>query len=218
MFIADVDPVELGKAQGIDVVGNSGNAERIYNHDMVVKKINGVQTMLISDWDAGYIKLDVSDPANPKIIGDSDFGTQDPVMKRASTDDPWSLPEGNAHQAEFSHDNRFVLAADEDFDTHRTSGSSIRAPRARTTSPPPETPSTATGPGRTAGGRTVRWSGPPVSWAACTPASVAPATATVKIAVVEVTSCVSFQEMTENAEARGYTSVILFARGRRTCL
>ena len=84
---------------------------------MVVKKINGVQTMLVSYWDAGYIKLDVSDPANPKIIGDSDFGTQDPVMKRAGTDEPWSLPEGNAHQAEFSHDNRFVLAADEDFDT-----------------------------------------------------------------------------------------------------
>ena len=90
---------------------------------MVVKKINGVQTMLVSYWDAGYIKLDVSDPASPKIIGDSDFGTEDPVMKRASTGTPWSLPEGNAHQAEFSHDNRFVLAADEDFDTHRFLGS-----------------------------------------------------------------------------------------------
>ena len=49
---------------------------------MVVKTIDGVQTMLVSYWDAGYIKLDVTDPANPKIIGDSDFGTQDPVMKR----------------------------------------------------------------------------------------------------------------------------------------
>ena len=150
MFINDVDLIELGIDQGIDIIGNSGNAEWIYNHDMVVKKINGVQTMLVSYWDAGYIKLDVSDPASPKIIGDSDFGTQDPVMKRASTNAPWSLPEGNAHQAEFSHDNRFVLAADEDFDTHRTLGTSIRAPRARTPSPPPETRPTApeTRPGR----------------------------------------------------------------------
>ena len=52
---------------------------------MVVKEINGVQTMLVSYWDAGYIKLDVSDPASPKIIGDSDFGTDDPLMERAST-------------------------------------------------------------------------------------------------------------------------------------
>ena len=37
-------------------------------------------------------------------------------MKIPGTDDGWPPPEGNGHQAEFSHDNQFVLAADEDFD------------------------------------------------------------------------------------------------------
>jgi hypothetical protein len=212
VHITDVDLVELGKDQGIDVVGNSGNAEWIYNHDMVVKKINGVQTMLVSYWDAGYIKLDVSEPANPKIVGDSDFGTQDPIMKRASTGQQWSLPEGNAHQAEFSHDNRFVLAADEDFDTHRTIGVVDQGAAG---------PYNFSGAGFAVKAGGVR-AGPRLEnspligntrfvGAACTPASIEPATATVKIAVVEVTSCVSFQKMTENAEVRGYTGVILFA-------
>ncbi len=211
VFIADIDLIELGIDQGIDIVGNAGNAEWIYNHDMVVKNINGLQTMLVSYWDAGYIKLDVSDPANPKIIGDSDFGTQDPVMRRASTNAPWSLPEGNAHQAEFSHDNRFVLAADEDFDTHRTlgivdqgaagaynfSGAGFASNRAGDRAGPRLENQPLIGGTRFVGD-------------ACTPASIEPADA-VKIAVVEVTSCVSFQKMTENAEARGYTGVILFA-------
>ena len=34
---------------------------------MVVKKIDGMQTMLASYWDAGYIKLDVTDPAEPEV-------------------------------------------------------------------------------------------------------------------------------------------------------
>jgi hypothetical protein len=68
--------------------------------------------MLVSYWDAGYVTLDVNDPANPKYIGDTSFDGPDPLTG-------WDPPEGNAHQAEFSHDNRYILAADEDFDTHR---------------------------------------------------------------------------------------------------
>ena len=47
---------------------------------MVVKRINSVPTMLASYWDVGYIKVNVADPANPQIIGDSAFGEEDPVM------------------------------------------------------------------------------------------------------------------------------------------
>jgi len=210
VFIADVDLIELGIDQGIDVIGNSGNAEWIYNHDMVVKKINGVQTMLVSYWDAGYIKLDVSDPASPKIIGDSDFGTQDPVMQRASTNAPWSLPEGNAHQAEFSHDNRFVLAADEDFDTHRTLGSIDQGAAGTFTF--------------NSAGHTVNEDGDPYGpqlkdrpivgktryvGAACDGDPIAASSADVKIAIINSDDC-AFQEKTENAEAVGYTAVIIF--------
>ena len=80
----------------------------IFNHDMTVKTIDGVPTMLVSNWDAGYVKLDVSNPADPQLLGDTTFEGPDPLVGL----DP---PEGNAHYAEFSYDNRFILAADEDF-------------------------------------------------------------------------------------------------------
>ena len=77
----------------------------VLNHDMVVKEIDGRDVLLESYWDAGYVLIDIEDPAKPKYIGDSDFGTADPLM-------PGLSPEGNAHQAEFSFDNQYVLAAD----------------------------------------------------------------------------------------------------------
>ncbi|MDQ3741206.1 MAG: hypothetical protein M3389_09720, partial [Actinomycetota bacterium] len=95
------------------VVGPSAHGNTIFHHDMVVKEIDGIQTMLVSYWDAGYIQLNVEDPANPTLIEDTDFPGTDPLTGLAP-------PEGNAHQAEFSHDNRFFLAADEDFSAYRT--------------------------------------------------------------------------------------------------
>src|SRR5687768_12848392 len=86
----------------------------IFNHDMVVKVVNGRDVMLDSYWDAGYVMLDVENPAKAKYIGDSDFETEDPLVEGISP------PEGNAHQAEFSHDNTFFLGADEDFNPYRS--------------------------------------------------------------------------------------------------
>jgi Ca2+-binding RTX toxin-like protein len=86
---------------------------------MIVKEINGIQTMLVSYWDSGYIQLDVDNPADPLIISDSQFDQQDPLVTDPTTGQGFERPEGNGHQAEFSHDNRFVLAADEDFSTYR---------------------------------------------------------------------------------------------------
>jgi RTX calcium-binding nonapeptide repeat (4 copies)/PA domain len=76
--------------------------------------------MLSSYWDSGYIKLNVENPANPQIIGDSAFDQEDPLVVDQRTGRGYNRPEGNGHQGEFSHDNRFVLAADEDFSTYRT--------------------------------------------------------------------------------------------------
>ena len=116
--IGDFDLKALADAQGVDLRdlgadGKSANGNAIFNHDMIVKKIGAVQTMLVSYWDAGYVKINVNDPANPRILGDSAYDDVDPLTGM-------SPPEGNGHQAEFSHDNRFVLAADEDFSTYRT--------------------------------------------------------------------------------------------------
>ena len=108
-FIADIDLVALAEEQNFDLVDSLGLGNSILHHDMVVKKIGSVQTMLVSYWDAGYVKLNVNDPTSPTFIGDSDFGTTDPLRPAVGQ------PEGNGHQSEFSHDNQFVLAADEDF-------------------------------------------------------------------------------------------------------
>jgi hypothetical protein len=83
------------------------------NHDMIVKEIGGRQVLLDSYWDAGYVMVDVTSPNKPTYIGDSDFGVNDPLVAGVSP------PEGNAHQAEFSHDSTYFLAADEDFNPYR---------------------------------------------------------------------------------------------------
>ena len=73
---------------------------------------SGRQIMLVSYWDGGYVNLDVTDPRNVVKLEDSDFGV-DPIFPQ------FNPSEGNAHQAEFSFDNRYVVAADEDFNPFR---------------------------------------------------------------------------------------------------
>ena len=87
-------------------------------HDMVVKQIDGNWIMLLSYWDGGYILLNVNDPANPVFLSDTDFAAIDPQLFEATG--ARLTPEGNAHQAEFTADNRFVIGTDEDFAPYRT--------------------------------------------------------------------------------------------------
>ena len=90
----------------------SANGDEIFLHDMVVKEVGGRQLMVASYWDAGYVVLDVTNPAKPALVRDSSFDGPDPL----TGDDP---AEGNAHYAELSADNRYLLAADEDFAPYR---------------------------------------------------------------------------------------------------
>ena len=118
-FIADVDLVALADEEGFELIDGAEANGTIFHHDMVVKKIGSVQTMLVSYWDSGYVKLNVNDPTSPTFIGDSAFGDTDPLRPEVG------VPEGNGHQSEFSHDNKFVLAADEDFAAYRPGSFSI---------------------------------------------------------------------------------------------
>ena len=88
------------------------NLIEVLLHDMVVKEIGGKQIMLLSYWDAGYVKLDMTDPKNPVYLGDTDFTDPDPEAAESGLTVP---PEGNGHQAEFTSDNAYVIGADEDF-------------------------------------------------------------------------------------------------------
>ncbi len=86
-------------------------------HDMVVKQIDGRFYMLLSYWDGGFVILDVTDPANPVYVLDTEFAAIDPELFESTG---ISLPpEGNAHQAEWTIDNRFFIGGDEDFAPYR---------------------------------------------------------------------------------------------------
>jgi hypothetical protein len=86
-------------------------------HDMVVKEIAGRFIMLLSYWDGGYVLLDVTNPASPAFLGDSDYAAVDPELL-AQTGVSLT-PEGNGHQAEFTLDNKFAITTDEDFAPYR---------------------------------------------------------------------------------------------------
>ncbi len=86
-------------------------------HDMVVKQIGARFIMLLSYWDGGYVLLDVSNPASPAFLSDTDYPTVDPELFAQTG--AMLTPEGNGHEAEFSLDNQYVLATDEDFDPFR---------------------------------------------------------------------------------------------------
>ena len=100
-----IDQPELGLSQS-------------FLHDMVVKEIDGRFIMLLSYWDGGFVQLDVTDPANPVYLSDTDFAAIDPELQE-SFPDTTIPPEGNAHQAEFTIDNRFFIGGDEDFSPYR---------------------------------------------------------------------------------------------------
>jgi len=91
-------------------------------HDMTVKCMTlgtyaGKCIMIASYWDGGYVLLDVTDPASPVFIGDTDFAAIDPELLEQTG--IALTPEGNAHQAEFTADNRFFIGTDEDFSPYR---------------------------------------------------------------------------------------------------
>jgi hypothetical protein len=94
--------------------GEQGFGETVLHHDVVVKQIGGRPIMKADYWDAGYVQMDVSDPANPRYINDTRYSGEDPLFPGSGL-----TPEGNGHQGEFSFDNQFLLAADEDFGPFR---------------------------------------------------------------------------------------------------
>jgi ribosomal protein L31 len=103
---------ETGLSAWPDAQSPLANGNTVFNHDMTVTKIKNRWTLLSSYWDAGYIELDVTDPAHPVFIGDTDFAATDPLTGL-------SPPEGNGHYAEFDRKGRVFIGTDEDFQTSR---------------------------------------------------------------------------------------------------
>jgi hypothetical protein len=93
------------------------------SHDFDVLQFpDGSWHLMVSDWDAGWIDVDVTDPENPTIVGDFDYAACDQVIETACP------PEGNAHQGEWNSDGSVFVGTDEDLSPFRlpvmvTSGS-----------------------------------------------------------------------------------------------
>ena len=82
------------------------HGDSVFSHDMIVKRIGNRDVMLMSYWDGGYVTLDVTDPATPKPLSDTDFAAADPARaERGQT----ITPEGNGHQAEFTARQQVLL-------------------------------------------------------------------------------------------------------------
>lgn len=179
------------------------NLVEVFLHDLVVKSIGGRQVMLLSYWDAGYVKVDMTDPLNPVYLGDSDFTNPDPEAAESGLIVP---PEGNGHQAEFTSDNGYVIGSDEDFapfslsarnvsdatDIHASQGSNTKKLVSG---------QTITGPGVFVG-------------RSCTvdPAVPAGNPTAIDVAVVERGFCTFTEKVRNVIAAGGYDAVLIFNR------
>src|SRR6266508_4773068 len=105
-MIAEVGLADWPGAQNAQSAGIGSFAASFF-HDGVVKKVKGDWLMLLSYWDAGYIVLNVDDPANPVFVDDTTFTDPDPETGLS--------PEGNGHQAEWNYNSQYFLGSDEDF-------------------------------------------------------------------------------------------------------
>ncbi len=103
------------------------HGDAVFSHDMIVKHIGGRDIMLMSYWDGGYVTLDVSNPAAPAALSDTDFAPVDPVRAEYGQT---ITPEGNGHEAEFTNDNEYFFATDEDFDPYRVVAKFLGGPAA----------------------------------------------------------------------------------------
>jgi hypothetical protein len=178
------------------------HGDSIFFHDVVVKEINGVQTMLASYWDGGYAKLNVEDPAHPVFIADTDFATFDPVRLEVTGGAQKVSPEGNGHQSEFTRDNKYFIATDEDFNPYRVTatmqdGTPFTAIQGDQV-PQIDDDTSLAGDTRGVG-------------LACDVPSIPAADAGHSIAVIERGVC-DFTVKVQNAEAAGYSGAIVFNR------
>ncbi len=121
--ITDPTSPELIAETELPGVRVDGHGELKTSHDFDVLKIGSEWHLMVSDWDAGWIDVDVTDPSDPKIVGDFDYAECDALIPTICP------PEGNAHQGEWNSDGTVFIGTDEDFDSYRTN------PLTRTTGP-----------------------------------------------------------------------------------
>ncbi|NNF25184.1 MAG: hypothetical protein HKN63_10340 [Rhodobacteraceae bacterium] len=162
-------------------------------HDVWVEKINGRYQAVLSYWDAGFVVIDVDDPANPFVLGDSTYPAVDPVFGVEPG-------EGNGHAAVFGGDvGQYIWAGDEDFDPFRNEvrgGPDFRGFLATQGSDVPQVL-----PGGAVDGD--------ADYVGLACSALDPASGPGKIAVIQRGAC-AFTTKVGSAEAAGYDAAVVF--------
>jgi catechol 2,3-dioxygenase-like lactoylglutathione lyase family enzyme len=153
--------------------------------------------MLLSYWDSGYVLINVDDPSNPSFIADTDFPTEDPLA-------PGLVPEGNGHEAEFTADHQYVVAADEDFGPYAQTATNDTDGTSFSMTSGSDTPQL--GEGETINGLTV------YVGRACPGDAAVPAGDGTQIALVERGVCDFTVKQAAVEAAGGYVATITFSR------
>ena len=200
VHIADITkpqaPREIAVTGQLDWPGlndNIGDGE-VFLHDVWVQENNGKYIAYLSYWDGGLVLLDVTDPANPVFLGDSDYIYPDPL----SGEDP----EGNSHVAVPNAAGTRVLMGDEDF----AAGSLTSFTYDGTSYPAAEggfTVPVYTLPGGSFSGPIV-WTG----GEGCTADAVPSAPSADAVALIQRGTCF-FQDKAESAFAKGYAGFVV---------
>jgi hypothetical protein len=199
VHIADITkpkaPKEIAVTGQLDwpLIDNIGDGE-VFLHDVWVQENGGKYIAYLSYWDGGLVLLDVTDPANPVFLGDSEYIYPDPL----SGEDP----EGNSHVAVPNAAGSRVLMGDEDF----AAGSLTSFTYDGTSYPAAEggfTVPVYTLPGAAFSGPVV-WTG----GEGCTAGAVPPAPSADAIALIQRGTCF-FQDKAESAFAQGYAGFVV---------
>jgi hypothetical protein len=88
-------------------------------HDFDVRFIDGEWLAMVSYWDAGWVLLNVDDPANPVLIDDFDYPACDAFAGVEDVDPRSCPPEGNGHQGEWNEAGNLFISTDEDSSSFR---------------------------------------------------------------------------------------------------
>ena len=177
------------------------NLVEVFLHDMVVKEINGRQVMSASYWDAGHVQLDVTDVDNVTYLGDTDMAPRDAEAAESGFD---VAPEGNAHQSEFTSDNRFLIGTDEDFSPYKLQARNVTDGTDLTAGQGSDTP--ALKEGQSISGQAVF-----AGRACATDPAPLPGNGS-QIAVVERGVCAFTEKVASVQRVGGYRAILVFNR------
>ena len=187
----------------------TGSGTTSFLHDMVVKEIDGVQTLLASYWDGGYVLHRTSRiPANATYIGDTRFADTGSADRPA--DSPRATPTRRSSRTTTSSSSPPTRTSTRSAST----AWSTRAPRTSSSSAPPGSPSMSrappiVGPQVTAE-RSLTWDTRYVG-DRLQRRQRSPGDRRVRIALVNIVQLPVPAQDGERVEARGYRGIVMFS-------